>query len=390
MRKTIARITGATYGIMCFGNIYFLLAPYLVQHGVTAADTIGWILGMYFATSTLTRPFGAWVVERFDFRPTLVTAALICAAGSAGVALAGNNVAAILVWRALTGFGSSLYVVGLTTYQTLVIPDETRGSAFTFISAGNIAPLVTIVPVAEWILHHGHPQLYIWLPTVAALACLVLAFSLQPPPMEQGGGKRDWGTYREVFTHRPVRVLFLTVVLFAFIDASVVSIASLAMERGLMASFFISGNAGMAVAIRMLGFKLMDRLPRLRLPPLAFACTSLTLMGATFADSNLAFGVWGVLFGIAMGFGFPLNLALIGDVAPPRLRPKVTSLVWFCMAGSFFLSPVVTGYLATWAGPSVAFRILATVIAATALPVYLLLWKPIADSRAQEKRGTGA
>jgi MFS family permease len=59
-----------------------------------------------------------------------------------------------------------------------------------------------------------------------------------------------------------------------------------------------------------------------------------------------------------MGYGFPLHLSLIGDAVPARLRPKATSMVWFLMAGCFFVSPVITGYLARRFSFAVAYRII--------------------------------
>ncbi|WP_416376413.1 MFS transporter [Thermovirga lienii] len=75
----------------------------------------------------------------------------------------------------------------------------------------------------------------------------------------------------------------------------------------------------------------------------------------------------GCVYGVAMGLGFPLHLSLIGDVAESRLRPKATSLVWFLMAGCYFLSPVITGYLARSLSFTAAFII---------IPIFIMLCAP--------------
>jgi MFS family permease len=353
----LIKLIAGNFGVMCFGNIYFLLALYMESYGIDDPETIGWILSAYFAASTLSRPFVGWVVEKFSFKPVLVAASVACMASGAGVALSGSSVPLIIFFRAVTGLSSSLFLVSLTTYQTLAVPEEVRGSSFTLVTAGTIAPLVTVVPLAEWLLKTGKPGMYIWLPVVPALLCLLVAISLRP----SGGTfstRRDWGTYQDVFRNRPLRILFISVMLFAMTDAAIVSFAGLALEKGLVASAFISAQALTAVLIRLFGFRLMDVLPRNRLAALSFGITAGCLFLATFVDSNVAFVVWGILFGIGMGYGFPLHLSLIGDAVPARLRPKATSMVWFLMAGCFFVSPVITGYLARRFSFAVAYRII--------------------------------
>lgn len=342
---------------MSFGNIYFLMALYMESYGIEDPEIIGWILSAYFAASTLSRPFVGWIVERFSFKPVLVAASLACLASGSGVAFSGPSVPFIIFFRAVTGLASSLFLVALTTYQTLAVPEEVRGSSFTLVTAGTIAPLVTVVPLAEWLLKTGRPGMYIWLPVLPSLLCLLIALSLRRSD-GNFNTRRDWGTYREVFGDKNLRILFFSVVLFAMTDAAIVSFAGLALEKGLLASAFISAQAFTAVMIRLFGFRLMDVMPRNRLAALSFSITAGCLFGTTFVGSNAAFVLWGVFFGVGMGYGFPMHLSLIGDAVPDRLRPKATSMVWFLMAGCFFLSPVITGYLARWFSFTAAYRVL--------------------------------
>lgn len=342
---------------MSFGNIYFLLALYMESYAINDPETIGWILSAYFAASTLSRPFVGWIVERFSFKPVLVAASCACIASGGGVALSGSSVPLILFFRAVTGLASSLFLVALTTYQTLAVPEEVRGSSFTLVTAGTIAPLVTVVPLAEWLLKSGRPEMYIWLPILPSLLCLLVAGLLRPSD-GAFSMRRDWGSYRDVFRNKELRILFVSVILFALTDAAIVSFAGLALEKGLVASAFISAQALTAVLIRLFGFRLMDVMPRSRLAALSFSITGGCLFAATFVGSNVAFVFWGVIFGIGMGYGFPLHLSLIGDAVPEKLRPKATSMVWFLMAGCFFVSPVITGYLARRLSFAAAYRII--------------------------------
>jgi len=354
------------FAVMTFGNIYFLLALYMAHWRIDDPRTVGWILGIYFAASALSRPFVGGIVEKLSFRRSLIIASCVCLASSVGVALFSHSVPLVLLFRAMAGFGSSLFLVGLTTYQTLAVPEHIRGSSFTLATAGTIAPLVMILPLAEWLLRSGMYRAYIWFPVLAAAMCLAVAYSIGSSDEINISGA-DWGSYREVFKNPAIRVLFVSVILFAMTDAAIVSLAGLASEKGLLASTFISTQAFVGLFIRLFGFRLMDRLPRSRLAAPSFFITAFSLLGLAFARSNLAFMLLGCVYGVAMGLGFPLHLSLIGDVAESRLRPKATSLVWFLMAGCYFLSPVITGYLARSLSFTAAFII---------IPIFIMLCAP--------------
>lgn len=357
LRGLTARFIAGNFGIMAFGDIYFLMALYLQDVGVTDPRTLGWILGIYFAASMITRPITGVIIERFAFRPVMLAASILCLISGAGVALAGTSVPLILIFRAMTGFSSSLFVVSLTTYQALTVPEEVRGSSFTLASAGTIAPFVAILPIAEWMLRNGHSLLYIWSPLLPAILCFAVAFFL-PPARNFELMKGNWGKYSDIFKIPALRTLLKSVVLFALTDAVILSVGGLALEKGVLASSFISSQALTGLLIRIFGFRVMDRLPRSRIAALTFAVTAASSIAITFVNTNTGMALWGIVYGIAMGYGFPMHLSLIGDAVPGKLRPKATSLVWFFMAGSYFVSPVITGFLARWMSFAWAFRII--------------------------------
>ena len=79
---------------------------------------------------------------------------------------------------------------------------------------------------------------------------------------------------------------------------------------------------------------------------LLFACVVLAAAPFPVVHGAVGFGVCGALYGLFIGLGYPMLLALIGDVAPPEQRSRVTSLFWFFMGLSYLGLPVLTGYLA--------------------------------------------
>jgi MFS family permease len=323
-----------------------------------------------------------WLVEKFSFRTSLIGGGLTVLLTTIGLALAGSSVPGILFWRALTGLASSLYIVALTTYQTLAVPKEKLGSSFALVSAGCIAPLITFVPLSEWLLQGGWGIFYIWLPPATALFCLLVSISFPLEEKAELKRSRDQrGSYRELFLLPGARTLFLSQTLFSLTDAAMLSLALLAASLGLVASAFISANAAVSIVIRLTCFQMLDRLPRMKLAAGTLALTSLALLLGTFARSNLAFLFCGSLFGVGMGVGFPLHLALIGDVSPPHLRAKTTSMVWFFMSVCFFVSPLLIGYLTGYIGVRGAFRCLSVPLLIVSPLLHIFFWKPLAEGR---------
>lgn len=377
IRKLLPRMAGSNFAITSFSYVYFLLPLYLDNAGLKSQATIGWILGAYYAGATLPRPFMALLVERMPFRVSLSGAAVICAVGSAGLALSGVSVPLLFLSRILMGFGFGFFLVSLTTYQTMVIPREVRGGAFALITIGAMAPFLCVVPFVDWLLRRGGFGLYVWLGPAVAIICAFVGASFSRVDRERMRGSAEWGSYSQLFGLSGAKVLFLAVFIYGMTDAAIISISTLAMSKGQVSSYFMFPFAVGAIAVRLAGFRLMDVFPRDVMYTAVTSLTSLALFGTSFSDSPAAFVFWGFIYGLGIGVGFPLSLAMIGDVAPPELCPKATALVWFILDGCFFLTPVVLGYASSFLGVAGAFRAVPGVLFFAAPAVYFFLWKPL-------------
>ena len=131
--RTVLGLAEGYTAIFGLSNVYYLLGIYLAMRGMATPAQIGWIMGAFYAAQTCCRPFAGDVLLRLGFRRTFLAGSLLCLAGSTGFALTGTGFHWLVFWRVLMGVGSSLYVIALTTYQTLGIPDSIRGSAFSLI-----------------------------------------------------------------------------------------------------------------------------------------------------------------------------------------------------------------------------------------------------------------
>lgn len=369
----------------------YLLVPYLEGMGLSVGVWGGWIMGICYAASTMSRPFVAILAEKVRLRIVLALGTAFLVVSGLAYVLGPNRLATVLLARLLTGLGFSLSVVALTAYQTLTMPTEIRGRAFSLISAGNSLPQLVVFPILEWILLHGGGHIYILsMPILAALG-LGLVMTLKNAPTGSVDDPHEpaaKASYSEVFKQPLLLFLMASITIFAMSDAALVSFAFLAREKGLLASPFFLSSSLVALVIRF-GFNgLLDRLPR---RPVAATCTCVTcaaLVLSSFACTNSHFLICGTLFGLGMGFGFPAHLCLIGDLAEERLRSRVSALFWFFYSCCFFISPPLMGMAARSLGYGKAFCLYSLTLLVVATSLLALVRRQISGKTPSCARGT--
>ncbi|MDR1978726.1 MAG: MFS transporter [Synergistaceae bacterium] len=350
-------LIGTTWAIYSYSNVFFMLAPYLDLKGFSS-EFAGILVGGFYAATTFARPLGGWIVERAGIRRTLVVSAFLCLGIVLFMFVAGSFWALLSI-RLAMGCAFGVFVVALTTYQSLVIPEEIRGLAFALITLGSLACLFTVVPFADWLLARGRTSLFLGIPVFMAGFCVVLSFRLPPLSGGPSAAPEKWGTWSELYRDTPSWRMVTSCVLFGLCDASIVYLPTLALAMGLVPSAFVVANGLGALAIRIWGREFFNRYPRY-----VFAGPSLLVMAfflylTTVATSNLWLFICGFLYGVGMGYGYPAHLALIGDLAPARLRAKSSSLVHFCYDVSWFILPVYVGFASPTIGEIGAFKLLA-------------------------------
>lgn len=375
MNPLILFLFMSNFAIYAYSNTYFFLAPYLESQGMSASGA-GLAVSVFYAATTLARPFGGWIVERSGVRRTMILSSLGCAALSIAFAFHGKDLVPILGVRILMGLFFSVFVVAMTAYQALSVPEELRGASFALVTIGSVFPLFTVVPFSDFLLRRGASTIFLAMPPVAALLCARLSIRLKPVVLPTDGeGRRAWGTYGELFRTTPAVRMLLSCLLFGLCDASIVYISSFAMGKGLVPSAFMIPNAVGATLIRFFGRDLFNRLPRTLLAGPSFALMAVCLVVTSYATSNTVLAVCGLIYGMGMGYAYPAHLSFTGDLVPIRLRAKAASLVFFSMDFSWFLLPLYMGFAGESAGVVHAFRWFALFCVAASLFV-TWMWRP--------------
>lgn len=380
MRLMILYLIGITWAIYSYSNVFFMFAPYLALRGFSP-ELAGILVGAFYAATTLARPLGGWIVERAGIRRTLVVSALFCL-GAALFKFVAVSFWPLLAIRLAMGCAFGVFVVALTTYQSLVVPEEIRGMAFALITLGALACLFTVIPLADWLLAHDHTGVFLAIPVVMSAVCVFL--SLRLPPLSEklkSEAVGNWGTWGELYRETPFWRTVTSCAFFGLCDASIVYMPALVLAMGLVPSSFAIANGLGALLMRIGGKDFFNRYPRY-----VFAGPSLLIMAiflylTVMAANNLWLFVCGFFYGVGMGYGFPAHLALIGDLAPARLRAKSSSLVHFCYDASWFVLPVYVGFATPVMGEMGAFKALALLSVVSGIGV-TIMWARYAKSLA--------
>ena len=375
--RSLSLLVAAGFGVFSFANVFYFLANLLGMRGVSP-QAAGLAVSIFYVATTLFRPAGGWLVENLGLRTTLVGSALAGFAGSAGLALAGGNLPLVLACRVLMGIGYSAFIVAFSAYQNLAIPPERRGFAFALTTVGLMMPLVFVVPLADWLLRHGHVAAYLSMSPVMALFCAAVGWSFGKITIApRSESPRTWGTYGELFRLPPVRALLASMFLLSLTDSLTLCLGILLAGRGLVPSAFIASYAVTAVGVRLATLRVIDRMPRPLMAAPCFGLMAAALLALSLVESNAGTALWGAVFGVGVGLGFPAHLAMVGDLTPEPLRPKATAMVWFAMDSGWAVTPFVFGLLSPVVGNAAAFGGYAAVMLAGAAAAWQFLWRPV-------------
>ena len=144
-----------------------------------------------------------------------------------------------------------------------------------------------------------------------------------------------------------------------------------------MSSFFFSLSAVTAIIIRVPGARILNALPRLLLLVPFGMMMSGSMLLVSLLPSNSSFLAGGLIYGIGVGFSWPMLHALISDTLPVALRPKGMAVVLLLYDAGWFLIPLIVGYISPLLGIALTFVIISL---SMLLPLALLqffFWMPL-------------
>ncbi len=347
-RRELVLSALATYLVQAYVAVFFLYPVALQQEGFSLA-LIGGLLGTYFGATTLGRPLGGVLVERLGVRWALIFA-------GGGLVLATTPMiwvralGPLLLLRGGMGLFYGVAMVAVTAYQTAAIPAAVRGRVFAWIGVAYVLPQITVMPLGDFFLTRGQTGAYLALAPALALGCLVASLFSSDLPATPGLRDSEWGSWRDLFRVKPFYFVLGSVAVFALVNSSTLQyLGAAAAEKGLSSSAFFVANAASALGMRLFGSHVLDRFPRGGLSGVMTALMGGVLSLLPLVEGHLLLGGLGLLYGVGMGFGFPIQLALAPDFVPQRLLPKGVAGSFFVMDLAWIVTTVGAAFLgARW------------------------------------------
>lgn len=324
----------------------FMLYPSVLRDQGFSLGLSGWLMSIFNICSTPGRPLGAMTTERLGIRTTLLWTSGLVAVFTLPLAFTENPLL-LLSFRGIGGVFWGISMVAISSYQGISIPAGRRGSAYAWIAVAYVFPQVTLFPLADWFASSGMFTAYFLL--AVAVEAVIVAVAAPLPPVRRADGEKEapkeWGKWSELPSLPGFRAVLATMFLFAFVNASTLQfLPAFLAARGFPASVFIVPNALTAVALRLVAYRIMDRINRRRTIGIVIAAMGFILSFLPFAPERGWYVVGGIFYGVVMGMSFPIVLALMPDIFPDHLRPKGISLCLFAIDLGFILSPFFLGY----------------------------------------------
>lgn len=363
--KKIFILALAYYFVFGLSNVSYFLSVFYSQRGLFSPEQAGLVISIFYIASVFSRPFLARILTFLGFRRLFLLSGVFFLGSSICMAAFSASFWVAVVSRAVLGIASSLFKIGFSTYQAVVFKPSDRGRAYSLIMAGELLPLMTIAPVADWMIHNGFVSHYLTIPVFMCLFAFLVTLAV--PEMKEADAKtrgvvvsaNPFYGMRDCFESPSFRFAICSIFLFSMTDATASFMAPMTKTFGLMASLFLSSNALVGVCVRLFGSRLLDRFSRGHFAALTTVLMSGALLLASINPTEKTLILGGFIFGAGMGLGFPLHLALVADSVPAVRQPQASAIMWFTIGINFSLVPLLMGWFHDLTGPVFIFRVLA-------------------------------
>jgi MFS family permease len=373
--KQIFLVFLAYYFITCFSDVYMVFVPFFEKRGASPRIA-GLFISCFYIVRMLSRPLGSWTIEKLGMRKTLVVSASMSIFTSIGIVLSLSNYPLVIFFRSISGISDSIFVCATVAYQSMVLDYKSRGFGFALFTTGSTLPMATIVPLSEWLINMQMTTAYIILPVVITAICLGTSFMIDDIPSSVKNDK-EWGRYSDMFRVRGVKIFYLSCIILLTADGTMMVFSSLAQERHVSVSYFMISLSLAALIIRTLGYKFINRAPRLLLAGPTGALIGLSIFCVSFASSPQMWIFWGIVYGVGIGIGYPVHLSIVGDLLPIKFHPKATGTVLFCVDLGWGIIPLIYGIVSPAIGASWTFRLIGFSALVCMTAIHFMLWLPL-------------
>ncbi|ADU92829.1 MFS transporter [Geobacillus sp. Y412MC52] len=351
------------------------LSLLLWEMGVTERHSLSVWTGLVFSATFLSAavmaPIWGMFADKYGQRANLIRAGIGMGLITGFMAFAASPMA-LLTLRFLVGFFSGFITVSFS-YLARVVPKDHSGEALGALQTGSIAGNI-IGPLIGGALSDlfGFRPVFLVTGFCILATLLPVIFWLEKDPVAPQT-KEHHASFKEVFAHRPLVILFVATFLVQIAALGVNSMMTIFVQSLVGHSrnlAFLSGLAssitGIATIIGApyLG-KLGDRIGQANMLPMLLVLSGLFALPQVWTDHLYELYVWRFLQGLVVGGVWPSIQALINAQSPRRIQGRVFGVT----ASSRFLGnltgPTAAGAIAGFFSISSIFALSGLLLIAT-------------------------
>jgi MFS family permease len=336
---------------------------------------IGFLMGLFAFAAFLSRPFGGWLLSKFNPRGVMIAGlALMLAVTSLYPFIQELNWFVVFI-RIFHGLGFSVFVLAALLMVINLVSEEERVYAIGIVSTGFMIPLLVFPFLGEEIIRRFGFFAFFLSAIFLSVIPFVYAFfiKLDIPGFAEDSEAKSVGFLALLKKKKIDLILFLSIVFEIGLSSCLAFVPLLAIgESPVRAGYYYTFLALSAVFMRVIGGSQLRfwGSPKLLLP--AFCLMSGGGVLISLSSSNFLLGVSGVIYGVGIGILYPHLSALIVKGVTSRERGKVLSLFASSVDLGFALGPLLFGWIYQSIGIRPSFALFSAFIFLSSIGI--ILW----------------
>ncbi|MFH1488870.1 MAG: MFS transporter [Pseudomonadota bacterium] len=368
-------------GFFSASNIgtFYLFPVFIADHGGSTAD-IGYIMGAFSLASVLCRPLISSVINRLGRKKAYVLAnVLMLLATMTYLLFSGrleNFYLPLLVVRAVHGVGGGFSLTAGFTYAADIVPSNRMNEGLGIYGCSGLLGFALGPALAELIIRQWSFSAFF--PAAAATAAIATLILLFLPESYAHDRRQAAAPFRAVLGRPKIWITALLVVTLGVgLTATNNFVVLFAQSRGIsFASSYFVAYSGSAIAARLLGGRVADRVGEARVIPYAMAVCGAGLLLLVFINSVAFLLLAGLISGAAHGMLYPCLTTMAVRDEPAVLRAKILGIVTGSIDLGIFAGAIVLGQVGKYLGFPAIFIIAGMAFFGGLLLIHLRPLKP--------------
>jgi len=345
--------------LMSYSSLAILaLLPLFFEHLGGNRREIGFLVGLFSLAAFFSRPFGGWLLSRFNPRKVLIGGfSLILVTTVLYLFIKSLNWFVVFI-RIFHGIGFSIAVLAALLIVVLKVGREERTYAIGVVSTGFMLSLLIVPYIGEVIIERlGFFYFFLSAVVLAAIPSFYAFIKkISVPQFSEDPAAQSTGFFRLLGQKKIFLIFSLTFIFEVALSSSLSFVPLLAYEDSAMRAGYYYTFLGLtSVFMRLYAGRRLKfwGSPMLILPAFCFLSGGGLIIYLSY--NNFLLGFSGFISGIGVGILYPHLSALIVERVSSREKGKVLSLFAASVDLGFAVGPIAFGWISQSFGLRSAF-----------------------------------